>query len=66
MNKIITSFTKLISSEGVRIAYTYSVIDENGAIISQNNKGSFVVNNDEVMNDIGVIETYIFNTFLNV
>ena len=62
--KQITSFTKLTTGEGLRIAYTYSDIDENGLILSQNNKGSFVVVNQEVTNAINIIEDYINQRFL--
>lgn len=41
--KTLTSFTSLVTGEGERIAYTFSEIDDYGNIISQNNKGSFVV-----------------------
>lgn len=45
--KLITSFTHLVTGEGDRIAFTYSEVSENGTIISQNNKGSFVVVDDQ-------------------
>lgn len=49
MKKILTSFMNLSTGEGSRIAYTYSEVDENtGSIISQNNKGNFLVMNDDV------------------
>lgn len=41
--KKLTSFTNLTTAEGERIAYTYSVLDADGNIISQNNKESYVV-----------------------
>ena len=49
--KLITSFTHLITGEGNRIAFTYSEVSENGTIISQNNKGSFVVVDDQNVED---------------
>ena len=49
MKKILTSFMNLSTGEGSRIAYTYSEVDENtGSIISQNNKGNFLVMDDNV------------------
>ena len=42
--KKITSITMHTTSEGQRLSYTYSVIDENtGAVVSSNNRESLVV-----------------------
>ena len=42
--KKVTSITMHTTSEGKRLSYTYSVIDENtGAVISSNNRESLVV-----------------------
>lgn len=43
--KVLTSFTKLVTGEGIRIAYTYSEVDDSGDLISQNNRGNFVAVN---------------------
>ena len=49
MKKVLTSFMNLSTGEGSRIAFTYSEVDEKtGNIISQNNKGNFLVMNTEV------------------
>ena len=46
MKKVLTSFMNLSTGEGSRIAFTYSEVDEKtGNIISQNNKGNFLVMN---------------------
>ncbi len=63
--KKVTSFTHLITGEGDRIAFTYSEMDENGAIISQNNKKNFVVADEEIVGHINAIKKYIQETFLN-
>lgn len=62
--KKITSVTMHTTSEGQRLSYTYSVIDENsGAVISENNRESMVVldipTNQEVLKNIASINTYI-------
>lgn len=57
--KKLTSFTKLITGEGIRVAYTYSEIDENGQLISQNNKGNFIAVNPELITHINAIDDFI-------
>ena len=57
--KKLTSFTHIITGEGSRIAYTYSEIDQQGNLISQNNKGNFVVIDDDLLNNIQAIQNYI-------
>lgn len=54
-----TSFTKLITGEGTRISYTYSEIDGNGNIQSQNNRGNFIVTDDALQEHINAIDRYI-------
>lgn len=63
--KKITGFAKINTGEGARISYTYSEIDENGVMISQNNKGSFVVVNDEISQHLNAVEAYIKESFLS-
>ena len=41
--KKLTSFTHLKTGEGDRIAYTYSEIDSEGNLKSQQNKGNFTI-----------------------
>lgn len=63
--KRLTSFTKLLTGEGVRISYTYSEIDEHGNLLSQNNRENFVVVNDGLLAHIDAIEEYITENHLN-
>lgn len=65
----ITGFTKIPTSEGTKISYTWSKIDDNtGQLLSQNNKGSFLVldnvNFSDVLNAIDVIDGYIKGTIV--
>ena len=62
--KKVTSFTHLVTGEGDRIAYTYSEISEKGELISQNNKGNFIVNDGEVKEAINLINNTIAEKFL--
>lgn len=55
----VTSFTHLVTGEGDRIAYTYSEISESGDLVSQNNKGNFIVMDDEIQQAINIINSKI-------
>ncbi len=57
--KVVTSFTHLITGEGNRIAYTFSELDSTGNLVSQNNKGNFVVVDPELVSHINAINDYI-------
>lgn len=62
--KKLTSVTMHTTSEGQRLSYTYSVIDEDtGAIISDNNRESMIVldipKNAEVLVHIDAIKAYL-------
>lgn len=63
--KIVTSFTHLKTGEGDRIAYTYSEISGDGTLVSQNNKGNFIVISEEMLGHIDAIKKYIQETFLD-
>lgn len=63
MNKV-TSVTLHTTSEGQRLSYTYSVINEDtGAVVSENNRASMVVleipANTEVLEHIASIMGYV-------
>lgn len=57
--KKVTSFTHLVTGEGDRIAYTYSEISESGDLVSQNNKGNFIVMDDEIQQAVNLINSKI-------
>lgn len=63
--KKLTSFTMLTTGEGTRIAYTYSEISENGTLVSQNNRGNFIVMNPDVSDSLKFVENYIIAQFLS-
>ena len=65
MKKILTSFMNLSTGEGSRIAYTYSEVnEETGEVVSQNNKGNFLVMDDSVQENLDSVKNYIRNNFL--
>lgn len=55
----IVNFSVLKAPEGNRIAYTLYEIDNNGNIVRDNIKKSFVVLDDDLNNNIEAIETAI-------
>lgn len=57
--KILTGFAIIKDSVGHRVTYTYSNVDEQGTIVSSNNKESFVVMDKEVKDLIGQLEAKI-------
>ena len=63
MNKL-TSFTKLTTGEGMRIAFTFSEVDDMGKLMSQNNKGNFILVDDEIKAKVDDIEKFINDNFL--
>lgn len=62
--KKLTSFTKLTTGEGIRVAFTFSEVDDRGRLISQNNKGNFVLVDDEIKTKVNDIERFINDNFL--
>lgn len=64
--KKVTSFTHLVTGEGDRIAFTYSEISETGELKSQNNKGNFIVMDEELTAAIQTINSKITEKLSNV
>lgn len=63
--KRLTSFTELTTGEGIRVAYTYSEIDNDGNLVSQNNKGNFIVVDDAIKEHIEAITKYVTEKYLS-
>ncbi|MCU6725781.1 Uncharacterised protein [uncultured Clostridium sp.] len=63
--KKLTSFAHLVTGEGDRIAFTYSEIDKEGNLISQNNKGNFIIVDSKLKEHIDEISKYITENKLN-
>lgn len=62
--KLLTSFTKLTTGEGIRVAYTYSEVDDGGKLLSQNNRGNFIAVDSELQKHIAAIDKYISDKYL--
>lgn len=57
--KKVTSFTHLVTGEGDRIAFTFSEISDTGELVSQNNKGNFIIINPAIKSAVDTINQYI-------
>ena len=58
--KKLTSFMKLSTGEGDRIAFSYSTIDtDSGKIVEQNQRCNFLILDDGVAEHVAAIEKYI-------
>lgn len=55
----LTGIALMTTGEGDRVAYTYSVIDEEGNLISPNNKGNFIALDAELINHIQAIREFV-------
>lgn len=57
--KVLTSFIALNTGEGERISFTYSEVNEDGTIVSQNNKKNFLVLDSGLKENLNKIKKYI-------
>lgn len=55
----ITNFNYQVVQEGTRLSYTYSELNKEGDIINSNNKRSFIVTDDEILEKLKDIKTYL-------
>jgi hypothetical protein len=58
MNKI-TNFNYQVVQEGTRLSFTYSELNDDGDIISSNNRKSFIVNDEDILSKLKDIKTYL-------
>ena len=56
MNKVITSVNALLAPEGIRVAYTYSEMDEEGEILSRRNKGYFIATDEAELEAVDTLK----------
>ena len=59
--KILTGFAILNDRNGKRITYTYDVVDETGSVTESNNKGSYIVLDEETKSAISTLEQLVEN-----
>ncbi len=57
----VTNFNSQIVQEGTRISYTYSELNDSGDIVSSNNRKSFIVRDERILNKLKEIKTYLEN-----
>lgn len=59
MNIKVTNFNYQIVQEGTRISYTYSELNDDGDIVSSNNRKSFIVTDEDIISKLKEIKTYL-------
>lgn len=59
MQKILTGYAVIKDSEGYRITYSYSIVNEYGTIVKSNVKESFIVLDTNTKNLITQLEAKI-------
>lgn len=64
MKKMLTSFTKFTTGEGERVSFTFSEVSEKGELVDQNNKGNFIVMDDELLLHLQAVDNYIRENYL--
>ncbi len=64
MKKMLTSFTKFTTGEGERVSFTFSEVSEKGELVDQNNKGNFIVMDDELLSHLQAVDNYIRENYL--
>lgn len=62
--KILTGFAVINRAEGKRVAYTHSIVDEEGNIKEDNVKKSFIALDPELLELIKKIDEYIITNKL--
>ena len=64
MKKMLTSFTKFTTGEGERVSFTFSEVSERGELVNANNKGNFIVMDDELLSHLQAVDNYIKENYL--
>ncbi len=57
----VTGFNYQIVQEGVRLSYVYSELNEDGDIVSSNNRKSFITTDDNILKELYDIKLYLEN-----
>lgn len=60
MVKKITSFTAHQTAEGMRLTFTYSIIDENGNLVKSNVRATLIVLAEEILSHINHISEFLY------
>ena len=59
MTTKITSFTAHQAAEGMRVTFTYSVIDDNGNLVKSNQRATLIVMSADIEAAIANINTWL-------
>lgn len=59
--KKVTSFTAHQTAEGMRVAFTYSIIDENGNVIKSNARASIILMDSDMINYVDNLNNYLYS-----
>ncbi len=59
MTTKITSFTAHQTAEGMRVTFTYSVIDDNGNLVKSNQRATLIVMSADIEAAIANINTWL-------
>ena len=55
----ITSFTAHLTAEGMRVTYTYSVIDSDGNLVKSNQRATCIVLDTDVVSAIETVNDWL-------
>jgi hypothetical protein len=56
--KVITSVTTHITAEGTRISFTYSEINDNGDIVTSNERVTKIITDNSMMDHVKALNDY--------
>ena len=59
MLKRMTSFTMHRTGEGIRVSYTYSVIDADGNLVKNNVRSDIIAVRSDIVSSLENVETFI-------
>ena len=59
MLKRMTSFTMHRTGEGIRLSYTYSVIDADGNLVKNNVRSDIIAVRSDIVSSLEAVETFI-------
>lgn len=60
MIKKVTSFTQHETAEGTRLTFTYSKIDEDGNVVTSNERGTTIVLDNAILDRIKEINDFLY------
>lgn len=61
----ITSFTAHLTAEGMRVTFTYSVIDGEGNLVRSNQRATCIVLDTDVISAIDTVNEWLHNKVTN-